>query len=136
MGSFLKQRVIHLLLDIDTRGARFVLMFASLFWAIATLAPGDGFIRDVYAPLKALGPDWAWGLLFLLHFIATLLSSFLRIWSRYFIYLEGVLGLALYSASNLCAMLALSSIAPLFAPGLACTIAALWVLVRYPEDQL
>lgn len=128
-------RLIHLLLDVDNRGARFVLMIASLCWSVLLLMPGDGFSRAVYAPLKSLGPDWAWGLLFGTHFLSTLLSTFLSLRCRPFLYLEGLLGLALYAGSTLSAMVALDSVAPLFSPGIACVVAALWVLVRYPEDS-
>lgn len=134
LRSFL-DRVISLLLDTDTKGARFVLMVASFFWTVLLLAPGNGFERSIYAPMNAMAPDWVWGLFFLIHFCSTLFSSFTSISCKPLLVLEGLLGLALYTASTMSAMLALDSAAPLFSPGIACTVAAFWVLVCYPGKE-
>ena len=127
------RRVLQLALESDTKSARCILMMASFVWAVLLFLPGDGFYRPIYAPMKAIASDDVWGLLFSVHFFATFYSSFFQIRNRLLMCLEGILGVSLYSISTLSVMANNGPPGPLFANSIACALAALWVLVRYPE---
>lgn len=131
----ISSRLISLLLDTELAGARFVLMLSSALWALLLLLPGDGFIRPLYLPMKALAPETLWGLLFLVHACATFVATYFCIRCRCLMLLEGALGLALYTVSALSVLAMADLPAPMIAPQIACAITAFWIMARYMEKR-
>lgn len=128
-------RIISLLLDTELAGARFVLMLSSLLWGLILLAPGDGFARPLYLPMKQMAGEGVWGCLFLVHALSTLVATYFQLRCRCLVLTEGALGLALYSVSALSVLVMADLPAPMIAPQIACAVAAFWIMARYMEKR-
>lgn len=131
----LRNRLFQLIAYSDTTPTRFFLAFAATLWALTLLFPGSTLDRPVYYTMSVvLGTDHAeekwvvlWGVLAI------------GLWWRIFsstpaprcAVLINYLSVIMYSVSTYSAIATIPYPFPsMIAPGLACVVASIWVLVR------
>ena len=133
----------HLAFDSSTEATRVVVAVGSLLWGIMLLMPGDTFSRPMFSVLNDTLSETTWGMMFLGHgIIATISIVFSRCGRICFIF-DGVAGCFLWSAVTIGMLL--SSVyhptTPEFSfpaatsPSIAITLAAWWLLFRYPRTM-
>lgn len=127
-----KRRAIWLTLYSETVSSRFWFGLLSLGYAsfmyFSDYASHPG---SSYVLMFRIAPDWVWTLAFTLHGIALVYGAFTRKYSTFLLLLEGVLGIAVWTAAAAATTLEQG------APG-GTTVGALiafWVLVRYPTHH-
>ena len=131
----------HLAFDSNTEATRVVVAIGSLLWGIMLLMPGDTFSRPMFSVLNDTLSETNWGMLFLGHgIIATLSIVFSRCGRICFIF-DGFAGCFLWSAITLGMLLSAVyhpttpefSFPAATSPSIAITLAAWWLLFRYPR---
>lgn len=131
----------HLAFDSNTEATRVVVAIGSLLWGIMLLMPGDTFSRPMFSVLNGTLSENTWGMLFLGHGIISCLSIVFSRCGRICFIFDGVAGCFLWSAVTIGMLLSsvYNSTTPEFSfpaatsPSIAITLAAWWLLFRYPR---
>jgi hypothetical protein len=90
------------LLDSPMRSARLLIALSSLSWAVSLLLPGDAFEygKKIYIIMAMIAPDYVWGILFLTHCVASLITLNLNIRNNYTLILDAALGCILWTTAS------------------------------------
>ncbi len=132
LTTLTKQRALWLVLYAETTASRFWFGLLSLgyasFMSFSEYASHPG---SSYVLMFNIAPDWVWSLAFVIHGFALLYGAFTRKYSTFLLLLEGVLGVAVWSAAAAATTLEQG------APGgtTVGALIALWVLIRYPTHH-
>jgi len=135
------QTVCHLAFDSSTEATRVVVTIGSLLWGMMLLMPGDTFDRPMFSVLTTTAPENIWGMLFLGHGVISALSIVFARCGRLCFVFDGVAGCLLWTAITIGMLLSsvYHPITPEFSfpaatsPAIAVTLAAWWLLFRYPK---
>jgi hypothetical protein len=125
----MKNRILWLLLHSQTSALRWWFSFFSFLYGIDIISsPWTNTHGVEHSLMFKLAPFWVWGILYFLHAGSVMYGVLTRKFSNYQLFIEGVLGTALWSAT------AISAWEMQGAPeiSLAGAFVALWLLVRYP----
>ncbi len=127
-----RRRAAWLTLYSETTAARFWFGLLSLgyasFLVFSEYAHHPG---SSYVLMFKIAAEWVWATAFILNGLALLYGSFTRKYNTFLLLLEGVLGVAVWSAA------AAATTIEQGAPGgtTVGALIALWVLVRYPTHH-
>lgn len=132
LAKLTKYRMIWLTLYTETTSSRFWFGLLSLgyasfmFFSEYASHPGSSYVL-----MFKIAPDYIWSLAFVIHGLALIYGAFTRKYSTFLLILEGVLGVAVWSAAAAATTLEQG------APGgtTVGALIALWVLVRYPTHH-
>ena len=133
----------HLAFDSNTDATRVVVLIGSVLWGIMLLMPGDTFSRPMFSVLYSTAPEDVWGLMFLSHGIIAGFSIVFDRCGRMCFVFDGVAGCLLWSAVTIGMLLSsvYNTVTPEFSfpaatsPSIAITLAAWWLLFRYPRTM-
>lgn len=105
----IKARIWHLAFKSDLEGTRFTLALGALFISMGffwptkifptaeQIAAGAG--RHTYALMAQMAPEWVWATAFLIQGAVMMFSLFTGYRSRFFMWLDAILGVVLWTAA-------------------------------------
>ena len=133
----------RLAFDSSTEAVRVTVAIGSLLWGIMLLMPGETYSRPMFSVLVTTAPEEIWGLLFLAHGVIAALAIVFSRCGRICFLFDGITGCLLWSAVTIGMLLSsvYNTITPEFsfpaatAPSIAITLAAWWLVFRYPVHK-
>jgi len=131
----------HLAFDSNTEATRVVVAIGSLLWGIMLLMPGNTFDRPMFSVLHGTASENLWGMMFLLHGVVASISIVFSRCGRICFVFDGVTGCLLWTTVTIGMLLSsvYNPTMPEFSfpaatsPAIAVTLAAWWLLFRYPR---
>lgn len=135
----IKSRIYHILWKSDLEATRLYLSLGSLLWAALLFWPGELFspTRKTYELMARIAPEEVWGALFLLQGSVMLYSLLWGYRTRLSFYVDGVLGVLLWTVSTMACFIAHFQSFDTYQPPAAMSyeviaaISSWWYLVRY-----
>lgn len=131
-GRLTWHRIVLLTLYSETIASRFWFGLLSIGYAsMLAFSTSPHAVNSPYLLMFDLAPDWVWIVGFTTHGLSLIYGAFTRKYNTFLLLLEGVLGVACWSAAGATTTIAQG------APG-GTTVGALislWVLVRYPTHH-
>ena len=134
-GDTLKERLRHLMFDIDMEGTRFTLALAACLWSIMLFWSGDTFDRPTYIVMASIANELTWATLFGLQGICAFYSLLAEKKNRFLFNFDAVLGCLLWSGSCVAMLMSVYPPPAAISAEIAAAFASWWVLVRFSVDK-
>ena len=131
----LRERLRHLMFNIDMEGTRFTLSFAAIIWSIMLFWNGDTFDRPTYTYMAAIADELTWATLFGLQGICAFYSLLAEKKNRFLFNFDAVLGCLLWSGSCVAMLMSVYPPPAAISAEIAAAFASWWVLVRFSVDK-
>ena len=130
----LRERLRHLMFNIDMEGTRFTLSFAAIIWSIMLFWAGDTFSRPTYTYMAAIADELTWATLFGLQGVFAMYSLLSEKKNRFLLSADALLGCLLWSSSCVAMLASVYPPPAAISAEIAAAFASWWVLVRFSTD--